>query len=810
MLISHVTVGLRNIVRNPLISSIKILSLSLGLSASILVMMYTNYIYNFDKSFPNWENIFRLVTSTNADFNSTAEPYAERLAIDYPQISSIVKVRPENGLFALESNSYQLPFFWVGNDVFELFSLEFVRGGETKLLRPNSLVLNESNARILFGNVDPIGKTVRFNGLADLVVSGIIRDVPENSYIDFSAMISIDTGKSIFGQNFMGGNGWISFGGTQTFFSLPSSSDRSLISDDLDKFLERHVPESSKSYANEVNLRLSIEPLADVYLSPRPGYNSGGSQRLAFFYGINALGLLILMTSCINFISLSISQIKSRTKEIDVRRTIGATKSQLITQFFVQSNMLTLASLITAIPVIYFATPVFESFTGTTLSLAALARSTYIIWIGAAIIVVACVCSILPTLVLSRSHHKLASAGGGIKGGRSATARSSITVIQFCLSNTFIILAIAAYILIDYLNNMELGYNKDSLVVVTTTYNPRIYGDFNYDAMANEMSQHPGILSLAKSSTAPPGSGFRNPWRRADWPSDRTVLLSHNPVDANYIETLQLDVIAGRGFLKEFPNEIVPEAGPVPEQVYGVVLTRGGVRELELGSVEEAVDSILTFQNRSFRVIGVVEDFRLSGGMEDSLTSIRALWATDQKLQYLVIRLDPTHIADALAHIEEVWERHRPSEIIDVTFFEETYNELIQERTTGIRVASLFSATVAIIIAFLGLFALSYYAAQRRTKEIGVRRVLGGTPESILKLLLIEFLRPVVVACLISTVIGYYAVDYLYSYFSSEPDFPLYIYLFISIATIFLAAIAVIGQCYKMANISPVHSLRYE
>ncbi|MDO8273405.1 MAG: ABC transporter permease [Gammaproteobacteria bacterium] len=811
MYASYLIIAFRNIARNPLISAIKIISLALGLSASVLVLMYTNYVNNYDKSFDNWENIYRLSASTRADFNSAPEPYAERFALDYPQIDKIAKIRPENGLFTSERESYQLPFFWVDPQIIELFSLEFESGApQSALLEPNSLVINQNTAQLLFGEEDPIGKRVTYNGIADLMVTGVVRNVPENSYFDFSAMITVQTGRGIFGEGFMGGNNWIVFAPTQTYFSVRSSSDAQAIYEDRTGFLERNIPEQTRAYATESNLRLNIEPLADVFMSPLPGYNSGGYERKAFFYAINAFGMLVLVASCINVISLSISQIKSRAKEIGVRRTIGAVRSQLAVQFVVESLFFTALAFIVAAPIVILATPAFENFTYTSLSFGHLAGSASILWVVSSVIAVGVLCGLVPATVLSRIQPNISSTGRMTVSRRGSAARSAITTVQFFLSNTFVLLAIATYVLIDYLNEMDLGYSKDDLVVMAATYNPRSYGDYNYEALANEMSQHPGVLSVAKSSSAPPAAGGRNPWRRAEWPADRTMLLSNNAVDVNYIDALQLKVIAGRGYSRDFPSDIIPATNANREQVYGVVLTRSGVTDLEFQSMEEAVGSVLEFNGMTTKVIGVVEDFRLSGGMENSASSIRALWATDQKLQYFILRLDPAQISSATRHIEEVWSRHRPNEIVNMTFLEQAYGSLIEQRTAGVRIASIFSAITTIVIAFLGLFALAFYTAQRRTKEIGIRSVLGATPELISMMILVDFLKPVAIACVFSSVAGHYAVNYLYSYFSSRPDFSISIYVMVSLCTIALAAVAVMSQCYRMAMLSPVKSLRYE
>lgn len=807
--------------KQPAFSFIKIASLTLGLSCALLVLMHVQYINGYDRHFPNWENIYRIVSSTRSDYNMSAEPFAAALAQDYAQIEHIAKLRPNTGLFhpadTLPTEASYNSYFWVEPSIVDLFSLEFVYGDrESALLEANSIVLNETTARKYFGDINPVGQVLRMNNQTDVQVTGVMRDLPANTYLDIQAMVPVETGRQINGENFMGGNGWINFGGTQTFFSVSSQAEAESIANDLDGFLERNLPENNRPYAEEVNFTLSLEPLSSVYMSPRIGYNSGGTTRARIFYGLVLFASLILLTSCINFGNLSLTQVQQRSREIGVRKAVGANRTQVVVQFLFEAMLLTLLALLLALPLIYLALPVYTNLTATAFVFSDMFNSGTLLWLLLVVLGTGVFSGIFPALSLSRFEPATMVRSNNLPGRTSGLFRSLLTVFQFSLSTTLVILAVAITLLVEHLNDMPVGFDRENLVVVNRQLTPV---DFSGDweelnaastALIDEFLQHPGILSVSQTQIPPPNTGPFNPWARDYWPDNRTEAISHIGVDENYVQTMALELLAGRGFSRDFPADFMSNLAPDDERVYGIIVTRDALDQFELGSPQDAVDEILDFAGYQFRIVGVVENFRLSGGVEDVSRSVRILRASDSPATALLLRIHPEQTASALQHIDTVWARHNPELPVMRQVYAQQFDQMVFESTNGVNQSAMFAALITMFIAVFGLYALALNASQRRTKEVGVRKALGASTGSIVGLLTWDFMKPVLVACLIAWIAGYYVISAFFAQFASYPDVPLLVYVAVASLTLVIAMATVALRCWRTANLDPVESLRYE
>ncbi len=555
MLYSYLLTTLYYLRNQPTFSFIKIFSLALGLSCALLVLMHVQYIYSYDRHFEGWQNIYRVVTSTSQDYNMSADPYAAALAQDYAQIEHIVRVRPTEALFrpavAIDSQSSPNSFFWVDPSILDVFSLEFVMGDpDTALLEANAIVLNESTARKYFGDENPVGQALTMNNQDDLFVTGVIRDVPENTYLQIEAMISVETARQIINENYMNGSGWISFGGTQTFFKASSQADAMSIENDLSNFLDRNVPEQGRGYADQVNLTLSLEPLSEVYMSPRTGYNSGGPARSRIFYGLIVFAGMILLTSGINFANLSSAQVQQRSKEIAVRKTVGAKSQQIMAQFLFESSVLTSIALFIALPIVYFSVPVYTNLTDTAFVFADVWQMERLVWLIIVVALTGVLSGVFPAWILSRFEVASMVKGSASRGRVGRIFRSAMTVFQFSLSSTLVILALGISLLVQYLNDMPIGFNRENLVVLSKQWTQ---ADFSgeretviesSEVLINQLRQHPGIIEIAEMDTAPPSTGPFNPWSRPHWPDNQTHASSHIGVDENYIEIMELELLA--------------------------------------------------------------------------------------------------------------------------------------------------------------------------------------------------------------------------------------------------------------------------
>ncbi|NKB34476.1 MAG: FtsX-like permease family protein [Pseudomonadales bacterium] len=815
MFYNYLITALFNLKRQPVFSIIKIASLVLGLACSILVIMHVQFTYSYNKHFPNWENTHRLVTSFTTDQRMhtpmIAEGYAPPLEIDYPQIESMAMIRPDEAQFERNNQSSPNSMYWVDPEIIDILSLEFVQGDpDTALDGTNSVVLNESTAIKYFGEEDPMGQILTANDQFEVRVTGIMRDLPINSTLDLQMLVAAETGRQVINERFMASPAWAGFGGTELYLTLPNEQEYLSISADLEDFVQRNVPDNQAQFVNQIDITLELEPIADIYLSPRQAFRNQGGNRAQILAGLVVFAILILITSAINFANLSLSQIQQRGKEIGVRKTLGADRKQIATQFLFESMLLTVVALLIAIPIVYFAVPIYTALTNTDFTFENIVQTSYAGWIALFVLATGFVSGLFPALSISR-YQPAIIIRGIISGNRLSKAmRSGITVVQFTLSTTLILVAIAIGLQINHLGEMELGFNKQNLVILDSTYDQRNPDEFNYDALVNDLEQHPGIISVARSGVAPPETGAYNPWRRPHWEQTEMRPVSHYAIDTNYIDTYEFELVAGRGFSEEFPADFMPQGQPDQEQTYGVVITEAALGNFQFPSAEESLDEIMQVGNIQFRAIGVIGDFRLAGGMEDVLRSTSILRGFDSPLRVLSIRIDSNQTDSVLNHIDEVWWNHRPDVPVERSFYEQTYNGLIYDATNGINTASIFASLVTIGIAALGLYALAFYTSQRRTKEVGIRKVLGATSGSIIGLLTWDFVKPVLIACAIACITGYIAMEYIFAQFTSSPEMPFTIYFGVAIISIVIAVLTVAMQCLRTANSDPIQSLRYE
>ncbi|ALO45767.1 ABC transporter permease [Pseudohongiella spirulinae] len=814
MFYNYLIVALRNLRKQPGFTAIKVLSLSLGLVCSILVLMHVQYTRSYDKDFDNWQNIYRVVTSITTDQRIDSSWIAEGifnpLLQDYGQIETAAKIVGTNGLFAYRDVAAPNEYHWVDPEFLSIFSFDFLQGDAgTALTDPNTVVVTESVARKYFGQEDPMGKTLTLENRRDLRVTGVISDLPSNTHLDIDIMIGSPTGRQIVGETFMNGSAWSLYNGTMAYVVIPDPASAEAIRADFPAFIQRNIPDAQREFAVSLETTLDLEPLADIHLSPRQGFAAADHSRRLVMIGLVTFAVLILISSCINFANLSLSQMQQRAKETGVRKTLGATRYDLLTQFLVESMLLTLIALLVALPVIYLATGPYTALTATAFTFADMFGSASIASIVFFVTLTGFLAGLVPALRMSRFSPTAAISGKRDGGKSSRLIRSALTVVQFTFAVVLVILAIGITLQVRHLNNIDIGFNRHNLVVLDSMYNPRNPEQFNYDAMVNDLQQHPGILTVGKVSQAPPLNGGYNPWRHVNWPAEDSRPVSHLGVDENYLDAMQIQLLAGRNFSQDFPADYM--FGPLdPEETYGIMITPAAVRNFELGSNETAIDQILMLGNFSFRVVGVINDFRLSGGLEDTLRSTSILRASRQPMRTLLIRIDPAQRDSALRHIDSVWATHRPDAPIDREFYEQSFSQQIYEETNGINRAAQFAALITIVIAALGLYALAYYSTERRTKEIGVRKVLGATARSIVELLSLDFIKPVIVACLIASVLAYFATGFFFEQFSAQASVSPLIYLLVIAGMIVLSLVTVAAQCIRTARADPVQSLRSE
>lgn len=813
LLLNYLLLALYNFKRHPVLSTIKILSLAIGLGCALLVLMHAQYELSFDRHFPNGENIYRLVANNQGVATPhSGPPYAPAMRKDYPEIAYISRMRPMRGTFERGETSLAADYYWVEPDLIDVFSLQFVSGdAATALDAPDAMVLSETAAAKFFPDQQALGQTLTLDDKTVLRVTGVMRDLPLNTHLDLQVLVAANASPSLYGEHiFDDQRSWS--GGLFTYLRLPDAASARAISADLGDFVERNVPDAQRGMVTTNQLSLELEPLHDIRLGGRTGLGAISDNKLKVLLSLTAFAVLILVSSCINFANLALVQVQQRSKEVGVRRTLGATHAQILVQFLLDSLVLTFLAVLLALPAIELALPVYTALTSANFSADSALATGSLMQMVALVVATGVLSGLMPALALARFKPAHVIRGAGLHDPSGSLPRAGVTVVQFGFSTALILLALAIVMQIRHLNTMDIGFDKDNLLVIDAVVQTN--GDSaGYEAMVNELREHPGIEAISRTNSVPPTPATSGaPFSLPSYGPNEFRNLGWVMIDTGYLDTLGLEVIAGRWFSDDFVTDFDYGQTTNPDLPPAAVITRQTARTLGFDSPEAALDHVVTQRlpqtTRSNRIIGVIEDYRFSGGLDAPFTGL--LRAVQIPVRVLLLRLDPQQQDSTLAFIDDVWARHYPGVPINRSFFSDTYNSLVARQTQGISIAATFASVVTILISTMGLYALVYYSTERRTKEVGIRKVLGATTRMVIGLLTWEFVKPVLVACALACVAAYFAIGRYTQQFASAVEVPGLLYLLVTVATVVVAVLIIVGQGWRAASARPVEALRYE
>ena len=821
MFFSYLSTAFHSLRKQPVFSVIKVLSLTLGLAASMLVVMHVQYAQSSNTHITHRDNTYRMLTHMKMreinlpyrTFNSSDAMVTDLVNDFGSEMPYLARIRYGRAIFSRGNDASENEMTWAEPDAVFILDLHFIAGdAETALDAPGSVILSEKAAAKYFGTVNPMGQTLTLNDSTDLRVTGLVEDQPLNATHGMEIIVSRSTGAQIFGENFMSGSAWLGFAGTHTFMTLPPGRDPEWFNANVPAFFERHMPDDFRALASAMDYNITLQPITDIYLNPFDNFASPDNTRVkTVLLGLVLFAALILGTSCINYVNLSLSQITQRSKEIGVRKTLGATRLDIIYQFLLESMLLTFIALLIALPIVALALPVYTNLTATEFVFADIFKSSLALLILGVAVFTGLLAGIVPALSISRVEAARALKGSMTQDRLGRFTRAAVTASQFTISTALILLAIATYVQISYLQDMDVGFDKEGLVILDTRFSPEDKDAFNYDAMRNELAQHPGVISVAAANFLAPSSPPLYQWRSVRSDPDDTVSVIYASVSSGFAETWGLEVLAGRTFSEQFPADFYPPGSERdPAKTYGIIITDLAAQRFGLGSPQEALNEIVMMTNMSFRVIGVVKRFQLTSGMESEQRSIGVMLGIQSPMRALHIRIDPLQTDAAMAHIDKTWANHRGNIPVNRYFYAQTLNNIIVSRNNGLSVASLAAAAITIIIAAMGLFALASYASARRTKEVGVRKVLGASSASLVRLLAWDFVKPVLIASVVAWPIAWYCIDLMYRSFAQTAAFPFLWYVGVTSGIVILAFTTVAIQCYRVASADPVRSLRYE
>jgi putative ABC transport system permease protein len=777
---NYLKIALRNIKKHKGYSFINISGLAIGMACCILILLWVQDELSFDRFHENAEYIYRVVYEDHDSEKIThrwrnAPPLAPTLKAEFPEIMDATRFSSW-GRFLVkygEQSSKERSGF-VDPSFFEIFTFPFIKGDpKTALNDPNSVVITQEMAAKYFGSEDPLEKTMNFENSVDLFVTGVIENVPHNSHIRFDFLTRFETLTKFWSvRNLLGSWNILGFG---TYVFLPENANIQALNQKIAGIYEEHDP--------DIRLKLYLQPLNEVH----PHALNGGGP-IIYVYVFSLIAFFVLMIACVNFMNLSTARSVKRAKEVGIRKVVGAHKRGLILQFFWESITMAFISLLLAVLLVELLLPVFNTLSGKQLGLNLL-HTKIILGLIAIAAVTGLLSGVYPAFFLS-SFQPIKVLKDLRKSGSSGF-RKILVVFQFSLSVILIICTIAVTNQLDYIRNRNLGFDRANLLWIPS--NSELAA--KYEAAKEEMLHNTGVINLTHTSVLV-GTETTYETHFVDWEGkekDKRVEFHVVSVDYDFVETFQMEMALGRFFSKEYGSD---------EQNF--IINEEAVRKMGLRN--PVGKSVSAFEREGI-IIGVMKDFHLlslHSEIEPVIFKLTESWRLN-----LIVRINPDNIPATISHLKSVFEKFAPSFPFEYHFMDEEFDMLYRSEY---RMRELFQyfAILAIFISCLGLLGLASFMTEQRTKEIGIRKVLGAPVSRIILLLSADFTKWVLAANIIAWPLAYFAISKWLENFAYRTSLNMSIFILSGVLALATALITVSYQTLKAALSNPVESLRYE
>ena len=823
---NYLVVTLRNIVHHKLYSAINIAGLAVGLACAILVVLFVRDELSYDKWIGGSNKLYRVETTFHVPGRSdivtaqTTMPLTVAMLDQIPEVRAQTRLAHEHMTMIADDRQFVETVATVDPNFLQVIPLPLVTGDpRTVLSRPDGIVVSERIAKKYFGNANPIGKILATgrggcqedvkcaNTIVPLRIVGVMRDLPHNTQIDADILMPNTSLADRLSQEVK--TSWLSNNGTYGYVILVPGADPAKVLVKLRPILDRSIDISPFTSAKIPGSRIMeprLTPFIDAHLlTDRFGAMKAPGSRTVL-YGISVIGALILLVACINFMNLATARATMRAREISMRKCLGATRRQLITQFLGESVMTALLALVFALALVEMALPSFDGFLGIPLAIDYVHDWPLTLGIFAIATTAGLISGIYPALVLSnfRPASVLRANQSGNPG--SGKLRTILVVLQFSVSIALGIAAMVVFQQIDFARHVDLGFRRDNIVITGT--GGRLSPD-GVKSFTRALAKGPGILDVAPTNfVAFNGSNDSLLTQR---PGDPQFLSPTNiAVSPDYFSLYGIKILAGRAlsdhraddefFDVQDPDHVARNEG------HNVMVNAALARALGY-SPTNIVGKIFIFGKSHMRVVGVVAD-TLVDGVRTPVVQTVYIYAPKRN-QSLAIRIESGRMQEAMAYIDKTTRSFIHGVAMQRTFLDDSYEKLYQADKRQGTIFAIFVA-IAIFIACLGLFGLAAFTARRRTKEIGIRKVFGARDRDLIVLLLWQFSVPILLANLIAWPIAwYYLHDWLNGFAYRIPLNPLY-FLGSGVIALVIGWATILGHALRVAHSNPIHALRYE
>ena len=817
MLKNYLKVAFRNLWKNKAFSSINIIGLSAGLAVCLLIVLYVKDELNYDRYLATADRVYRLdadILFNNTPFIAATapEPLGPTLVKNYPQIEQMTRLIDIGDILVKKDNQYiqEHNAIFADSTFFTVFPLPLISGNPTiALTEPHSLVIDESTARKYFNSTDVLGKTLRLNNTTDCKITAVIKDIPTQSHFHFHLIRPFRDSWRGTEQDWP----WLN-NNTHTYIltrpgvsaSFINNGLGTVINDNLSKELEQDTHSTlSDLRKHGGHFVYQAMPLTDIHLHSNKAFEFEANSNVAYIYIFSVIAVFILLIACVNFMNLSTARSANRAREVGIRKVVGSLRSNLIFQFLIESILISFLSLLLALILATTLLPLFNQLAGKQMTLNSLTTSWLLPQLIALALVVGCVAGSYPAFYLSAFRPIQVLKGTLSKGFKSSWLRSSLVVFQFAISVVLIVGTLVIYTQLDYIRKRNVGFNRDQVLVL---HNTDILGK-QISVFRDDLRQLSGIENITVAADLPTARGLNQiAWfRDPELDSKKALIMTNFNIDENYIPTLGMQIVSGRNFSKDFPSDST-----------GLLLNEAAVQALGFKDPLKEVLYRPSYETGNshiiirYHIVGVVKDFNYStlhekvGPLIVKLADSRGNWGSWSSM---AMRIHTQNIPGLVSQIEAKWKSMAAGHTFTYTFMDNDFNNIYTaEQHTG-RLFFCFAA-FAIFIACLGLFGLVTYAAEQRTKEIGIRKLLGARVGTIVTMLSKDFAKLIGIAALIAFPLAWWIMDQWLQSYAYRVSISWWIFALAGLVTISIALVTVGLQAIKAAIANPADSLRSE
>lgn len=813
MLKNYFKIAFRNLWNNKGYSAINIFGLAVGLAACLLITLYVIDELSYDRYNDKADRIYRINSDLhfgggNLHITQTSDMMGELLKKDFPQVEEFTRIYSNEGAKLIKKgNAFinEQNIAYVDSTFFRVFTLPALHGNtKTALDEPNTMVVTESTAKKYFGTPDVLGKTIEIKNDATTIpykITAVIKDIPHNSHFNFDFMLSMKSANYQWGQ--------LTSHNFNTYLLLKKGTDYKVFEKNFDLYKTKYVLpyaqqfikiESMEEFERSGNrLDYSLIPLTKIHLYSDYSFELSPSGNIQYVYIFSAVALFILLLACINFMNLSTAHSARRAKEVGIRKVLGTERKTLIIQFLVESTITAFIALVIALAIAYLVMPLFNAEAVKSLTMADLLNIKLLPILLLLPFAVGLLAGSYPAFFLSQFRPVVVLKGNSNSGFKKSSLRNVLVVFQFATSVILISATIIVYKQLHYIQNTKLGFNKDQVLVINDTY--ALNGKVK--AFKNEVLAMNGVISGTISSFLPVSSSSRsdNTYSKdAVMDVDNAIDMQTWAVDYDYLKTMGMEIVKGRNFSPEFGTDST-----------AILITETTAKLL---GYDDPINKNLyapagEYEDNSFvplHIIGVVKDFHFESLRQEIGPLCMRLGNSTGTISFKVAAASTGGLIN---QIENKWKAMAPELPFSYRFLDDSFNEMYKNEQRVGSLAITF-AVLAILIACLGLFGLVTYMAEQRTKEIGIRKVLGASITNVVTMISKDFLVLVAVACVIAFPVAWYAMDKWLADYAYRIDIEWWIFLAAGFTALAIALITISFKAIKAAIVNPAKSLRTE